>query len=165
MRLVLPRRRAFVAAVVVALGVVVAVALLRDADEDPRAPAAHATARDAHDAAPAAASPAARSPAAPPAPLRYTVCLQPLGEHDATLLPPIERGIAQAYGFAVRRLDARPLPDFAWYPPRARHRADALLGHLLYDVMPAAPGCHAVIGFTGLDVSATKGEEVDWGVL
>ena len=100
-----------------------------------------------------------------PAPVEYTVCLQPLGEHDATLTGPIGRGIAQAYGFGVRTLPARPLPASAWYPARSRHRADALLEHLLFDVLPETPGCHAVLGLTGVDISATRGEHLDWGVL
>lgn len=115
----------------------------------------------------ASATVSAKTPLAAPAPrpVRYTVCLQPLGEHDATLLPAVERAIGQAYGFAVRRLAPHPLPGFAWYPPRSRYRADALLDHLLYDVMPVAPGCHAVVGFTAVDVSTTKGGHEDWGVL
>lgn len=98
-------------------------------------------------------------------PVDYTVCLQPLGEHDAGLLAPIARGIAQAYGFTVRPLPAVRLPDAAWYPPRARHRADALLQHLLFDRLPASPGCHALLGVTGVDISTTKGPHSDWGVL
>lgn len=100
-----------------------------------------------------------------PRPVRYTVCLQPLGEHDETLVAPVARAVEQAYGFATRTLPVRPLPAFAWYPARARHRADALLDHLLYDVMPDADGCHAVLAITGVDVSATRGAHEDWGVL
>ena len=95
----------------------------------------------------------------------YTVCLQPLGEHDASLLAPMARGIAQAYGFSVRRLPATRLPDAAWYPPRARYRADALLQHLLFHRLPESTGCHALLGVTGVDISTTKAPHFDWGVL
>lgn len=115
-------------------------------------------------APPSGANPPASIPVAPK-PVRYTVCLQPLGEHDASLLAPVSRAITQAYGFDVRQLAPRSLPDEAWYPPRTRYRAPVLLDHLLYDVMPASAGCHAVLGFTGADVSTTKGEHFDWGVL
>ncbi len=123
-----------------------------------------------HGAAPAAdvtagMSPGGRSDRAPAPAVVFTVCLQPLGEHDASLLAPIGRGIGHAYGFAVRTLATRPLPAAAWYPARGRYRAPALLDHLLYDVMPAAAGCHAVVGFTAVDVSATRAPHADWGVL
>ena len=111
-------------------------------------------------------APATRVAAVPSSPpTEYTVCVQPLGEHDGALMEPIGRGIAQAYGFRVRTLAPRPLPAAAWYPARSRHRADALLEHLLFDVLPGAEGCHAVLGLTGVDISATRGEHFDWGVL
>jgi archaemetzincin len=92
----------------------------------------------------------------------YTVCVQPLGEHDRSLLAPIERGLAQAYGFKVRGLAAQPLPSAAWYAPRQRYRALRLLEYLR-----AQPqrGCDAVLGFTARDISTTKGAHADWGVL
>jgi predicted Zn-dependent protease len=95
----------------------------------------------------------------------YMVCLQPLGKHDASLLAPIARGLEQAYGVPVRRLPALPLPASAWYPPRSRYRASKLLDHLRSAVLPAQPACDAVVGFTAVDVSMTKGEHADWGVL
>ena len=91
--------------------------------------------------------------------------MRPRGPPDAALPGPIGRGIEQVYGFRVRTLAARPLPAAAWYPARARHRADALLEHLLFDVLPEADGCHALLGFTAVDISATRGGHADWGVL
>lgn len=95
----------------------------------------------------------------------YRVCLQPLGKHDQTLLEPVRRGIAHVYGFSVRTLAERPLPASAWYPPRGRYRAQKILDHMVTDVMPAEKQCDAVMGFTSADVSITKGEHADWGVL
>ena len=123
--------------------------------------------------APVAAVGLALAPAAAPAPALFarrsaadhTVCLQPLGRHDPTLLAPLGRGIEQAYGFRVRVLPERPLPASAWYPPRSRYRAQLLLDHLRDDVLPAQAGCWAVMGFTAVDVSITKGQHPDWGVL
>ena len=90
-----------------------------------------------------------------------TACLQPLGKHEAELLGPIGRGIARTYGFRVRELPPRALPKSAWYPPRSRYRAAALL-----DELRARPaGCDFVLGFTAVDISMTKGEHTDWGVL
>jgi predicted Zn-dependent protease len=95
----------------------------------------------------------------------YTVCLQPLGTVETGLLAPIARGIEQAYGFRVRRLPPRALAADAWYPPRQRYRAARLLDHLRAEVVVAEPACNAVLGFTAVDVSMSKGEHADWGVL
>lgn len=113
------------------------------------------------------------SPSSPgdevPAPRRraddFTVCLQPLGTHDPSLLEPVRRGIAQAYGFSTRQLTERPMPAAAWYPPRQRHRALGLLDHLRDEVLPLEPGCDAVVGVTALDVSTPLREHPDWGVM
>jgi archaemetzincin len=96
---------------------------------------------------------------------RHTVCLQPLGSHDAGLVAPIARGIEQAYGFEVRFLKPRPLPKSAWYPPRQRYRAPLLLDELRAQVLPAQQACNAVLGLTAADVSISKGEHADWGVM
>jgi archaemetzincin len=93
--------------------------------------------------------------------MAVTACLQPLGQHEAGLLGPIGRGIAKTYGFRVRELPPRALPKSAWYPPRNRYRAALLL-----DGLRARPaGCDFVLGFTAVDISMTKGEHADWGVL
>jgi archaemetzincin len=95
----------------------------------------------------------------------YTVCLQPLGKHEPALLDPIARGLTQAYGFKVRRLGPQPLPAAAWYAPRNRYRAPLLLDYLLGEIVPTAAGCNAVVAITAVDVSMSKGEHADWGVL
>jgi archaemetzincin len=108
----------------------------------------------------------ANGAAAADAPLAgsYTVCLQPLGEHEARLLPPVADGIAQVYGFAVRQLPPRPLPEAAYTPARKRYRADRLLDHLR-ELRRASAGCKVLVGFTSVDISTTKGKHADWGVL
>lgn len=110
------------------------------------------------------------APAAAPAVIRpvasdYTVCLQPLGSHDPDLLAPVGRGIEQAYGFRVHVLAGSALPAAAWYPPRRRYRALLLLDHLRDNLLPADAGCQAVLGLTDVDISITKGEHPDWGLL
>lgn len=151
------KRVGLAAALLLAAGGLVA-ALWRPAGSGP-APVAAVGPVPASAAAPAPALFARRSAA------DQTVCLQPLGQHDSTLLAPLGRGIEQAYGFRVRVLPDRPLPASAWYPPRSRYRAQRLLDHLRDDVLPIERGCHAVMGFTAVDVSITKGEHPDWGVL
>ncbi len=100
-------------------------------------------------------------------PARYTVCLQPLGKHDKKLLAPLTRGITELYGFTVKTLDKRELPDAAYYEPRGRYRADKLLDHLAAEVVPDS-GCDAVVGVTSVDISTAmekNGQEVDWGIF
>ena len=92
------------------------------------------------------------------------VCLQPLGKVDAATLGVVERGVAAAFGFTARRLPKIALPRAAYYPPRKRYRADQLLDHLQADVVPTA-GCALVLGVTTIDISVTKDDHPDWGIL
>lgn len=101
----------------------------------------------------------APSPTAKP-----TVCVQPLGAHDARLLPVVARGIEYLYGLEVRTLPERPLPASAWYSPRRRYRAEKILGYLDTAVVPGS-GCGLVMGFTSSDISTKKGKHSDWGML
>ncbi len=150
------------AAVVLAAGGLTT-ALWQRGGSRPAAVGSPAQTRAAPSAPPEAAAPAPASAARTVADL--TVCLQPLGRHDPDLMAPIGRGIEQAFGFRVRVLGARALPASAWYPPRKRYRAQRLLDHLRDDVLPGEAGCDALMGFTADDVSITKGEHPDWGVL
>jgi archaemetzincin len=95
---------------------------------------------------------------------RPAVCLAPLGSHDRSLLPVVVRGIEYLYGLEVRVLAARALPRAAYHAPRKRYRAEKLLVYLDREVLPGS-GCDLVVGFTGVDISTTKGRHVDWGVL
>lgn len=99
-----------------------------------------------------------------PSPSRMTVCIQPLGKYDRSLLSVSRRGIEYLYGFRTRVLPARSMPRKAWYPKRKRWRAEKLLDYLVDKVIPGS-GCDAVIGFTRHDISTTKGNIPDWGVL
>jgi archaemetzincin len=97
----------------------------------------------------------------------FTVCLQPLGKHDKKLLAPMTRGIEHLFGFTVKTLQARDLPDEAYYEPRQRYRAEKLLDHLAAEVVPDS-GCDAVVGLTSVDISTAMekdGREVDWGIF
>jgi archaemetzincin len=102
--------------------------------------------------------------AAEPAPPSIRVCVQPFGEYDARLMTIAMRGIEHVYGFEVVALPSRELPKKAYYSPRKRYRADVMLDHIRGKVWPRS-GCTMVIGFTSVDISATKGSIHDWGVL
>lgn len=91
------------------------------------------------------------------------IYLQPLGpssnESDLTY---IVSTLELYFPFAVRRLPIEPLPKEAYYAPRKRYRAERLLSHLERLTHPDA---QVVIGLTESDISTTKGDIYDWGVL
>ena len=106
--------------------------------------------------------------AKPRAPAEVVVCLQPIGplDGDEALLAPIGRGIEHVFGFTVKTLPAIELPPAAWYAPRKRWRADAILDHLRARVLPGeGAGCTAIMGVAAVDISTTKGRIHDWGIL
>jgi predicted Zn-dependent protease len=98
-------------------------------------------------------------------PRPFTVCVQPLGKHHASLLPVIERGIAQLYGVATRQLEPRPLPGSAYYKPRRRYRAEKILAHVDATIAPKHRECDRIIAFTRVDISTPKPPHVDWGIF
>jgi archaemetzincin len=93
-----------------------------------------------------------------------TVCVVPLGRYERDMVPVVTRGIEYLYKLDVKVLDARPLPRSAWYAPRRRYRAEKLLTYLDSDVLPGS-GCDFLMGFTGVDISTTKEQHADWGIL
>ncbi len=66
------------------------------------------------------------------------------------------------YSLEVRVLACRALPQTAYYPSRRRYRAERLLAYL-NQRMPK-DGWH-ILGLTDADISTTKGNYTDWGVL
>lgn len=64
--------------------------------------------------------------------------------HPAVQLPPI------------------PLPPESYYPPRSRYRAEKILAHLR-GITPK--DAQVVMGLTAVDISTTKGQYEDWGIL
>lgn len=96
-------------------------------------------------------------------PADITICMVPLGRYDRKLLDTAMRGIRYVYGFSTKRLKARKMPKKAYYKPRKRWRAEKILDYLNDKVM--SDECFAVIGFTKLDISTTKGKYRDWGIL
>jgi len=62
---------------------------------------------------------------------------------------------------SVELLTAIDLPDEAYYSPRNRYRADSLLNFLSARTKTE----HVVIGLTSKDISCTKDEYEDWGIM
>lgn len=54
-----------------------------------------------------------------------------------------------------------PIPPSAYYPARSRYRADSII-HIL---SRQAPHGHKIIGLTNKDISTTKNDIADWGVM
>ena len=95
---------------------------------------------------------------------RPAVCVVPLGGYEKEMVPIVTRGIEHLYGFEVKLLERRPLPKAAWYQPRRRYRAEKILHYLDSEVLPGS-GCDLVMGFTEVDISTTKDQHPDWGIL
>ena len=94
---------------------------------------------------------------------RQILYVQPLGDElpaaDAALVATAIEGVI---GWEVRTLERMPLPEDAFYKPRRRWRADKLLD-VLDGRLPK--GGARILGLTGVDISTTKGDVFDWGVL
>jgi archaemetzincin len=89
------------------------------------------------------------------------VTLQPLGPGSSALAAYAARALLAFYAVTVRTASETSLPRRAYYPKRARYRAEKLLAHL--DETHA--GAFRVMGLTATDISTTKGTVEDWGVL
>jgi archaemetzincin len=89
--------------------------------------------------------------------------VQPLGkalsDAEVTLVTEALEGF---YGLEVAVLPRVALPKSAWTAPRRRWRAEKLLDFLA----PRLPKDGVrILGLTGEDISTTKGDVADWGVL
>jgi archaemetzincin len=89
------------------------------------------------------------------------VTIQPLGPGSAALAAYAERALAAFYTVRVRVAPQAALPSTAYYPKRGRYRAEKLLTHL----DETHGGAFRVMGLTATDISTTKGDIPDWGVL
>jgi archaemetzincin len=102
--------------------------------------------------------------AAAEGPAKPIIVLQPMGDISPKDVAVAEAGILTVYDVAVRVLPKLALPKAAYYPPRERYRAEKLLDFLGedhgLDFEPAK-----IVGLTAVDISTTKGEVEDWGVL
>lgn len=94
------------------------------------------------------------------------VVLVPLGRFPTELSAAVGDALTEEYGVEVERLPAQTLPEFAYYAPRKRYRADRLLDHL-HQFGREGEGDREVkiLGLTGVDISTTKGKYKDWGIF
>ncbi|MGC4090905.1 MAG: hypothetical protein QM756_24140 [Polyangiaceae bacterium] len=90
------------------------------------------------------------------------VALVPLGA-----VPDLEVGVVKAALAAFYAVDVvvharTPLPRSAFYPQRGRYRAERLLTTL---EALGEPSMFRVLGLASVDISTTKGNVQDWGIL
>jgi archaemetzincin len=91
------------------------------------------------------------------------VALQPLGDDipDADIQA-ASVALHAMYGVETRVLPRAALPKEAWYAPRNRYRAEKLLT-FLEEKKP--DDAWRILGLTAVDISTTKGDIYDWGIL
>jgi archaemetzincin len=94
------------------------------------------------------------------------VVMQPLmpAPNDADL-EAARRAIVAFFDVEVAMLAAEPLPASAYYAPRKRHRAEKLLLHLAAKLTDEERATTKIVGVTSLDISTTKGDVFDWGIM
>ncbi len=94
---------------------------------------------------------------------RPVLALQPLG---TTIRPEaiaaVEQALRAFYDVELLTLPPVPMPKRAWTEPRRRWRAEILLDELEARRPPRA---ERILGVTADDISTSKGDIKDWGVL
>lgn len=90
------------------------------------------------------------------------IALQPIGGITNTTVEIVKKGIVAVYRVKVIVLPTKKLPESAYYKPRRRYCADALLEHLNSTTDKRFT---RILGLTDRDISATKGEHYDWGIF
>ena len=95
---------------------------------------------------------------------RPIIAIESLGNLPQQDVAAVRAGIVAVYAVEVRVVPRLELPKAAFYPPRQRYRAERLLDFL---AEPRDFGFEAfkVVGLTAADISTTKGDVADWGVL
>jgi archaemetzincin len=93
---------------------------------------------------------------------RPTIAIQPLGTVDRSLIHSVTNHVQSVFRAEVVELPARPLPRSAYYRPRSRYRGERVLA----DLEARTPaGMTKVLGIMSRDLSVTRRNVHDWGVL
>jgi len=82
-----------------------------------------------------------------------------LGDNDLTIL---KKALREFFTFELVARQRVSMPPEAYYPPRKRYRAEKLLDFLN---RTAPADAYRILGLTGDDISTTKGDYRDWGIL
>ena len=90
------------------------------------------------------------------------ILFQPLAFNDTFTLERIKDSVEKVYNVTVSIQPNTSLPDTLFYKPRNRYRAEKII-HWLQMHMPDS--ARTIVGITSMDVSTTKGEIYDYGVM
>lgn len=93
---------------------------------------------------------------------QQVVAIQPLGKVRDKDIAAVKAGLETLFAVKVLVLPEKPLPESAWYKPRQRYKADALLDAL---ESGKPKNCNRILGLTVRDISVTNDEGNDWGIF
>ncbi len=88
------------------------------------------------------------------------IAIQPFDDFPVERAEAVLNGLKSVYGNTVL-LFPTALPRKAYYPARNRYRADTIIDWL----SELANGNQVIVGLTTKDISASKGEYADWGIM
>jgi len=108
------------------------------------------------------ATPTVAQETRPAGPAKRILYLQPLGDCPQPGSQAVERALSAFYDLEIRVLPCLALPKTTYYQPRHRYRAERILEFL--DTRIPADGWR-ILGLTAADISTSKGQYADWGVL
>jgi archaemetzincin len=91
---------------------------------------------------------------------RKVIVIQPMGDFSEKEALQVLEGIKALNPSTVLN-ETIPFPDEAYYEPRNRYRADSLIRYLGARIGKDS----VIIGLSKKDISVTKGEFRDWGVM
>ncbi len=96
---------------------------------------------------------------------RSVIAVLPLGRVDSLIVEQVKDGIEKFFPVRVSVMALATLPEYAYYKPNARYRADKLLDFLDSIIVHADSGYKKIVGITEVDISTTKGDIYDWGIF
>jgi archaemetzincin len=93
---------------------------------------------------------------------RPVVILQTMQFTDTATLRMLKDSIEAFYKVTVKIAPDKKFPDHLYYKPRNRYRADRIIHWLRMNI---GDSIRTVVGITTKDVSTTKGDAYDYGVM
>lgn len=93
---------------------------------------------------------------------KTSIALLPYHGFDTSLVQLASREISEFYHCKTMILPARALPGNAFYPARARYKADTLLA---FQKTLVNGSISSLVGFTNYDISTSRAGVNDWGIF